>query len=129
MAKMLQLVYPRSTYYTADGSSVVKYAHGPDLFEVLGAAELIRVHFLGHRQSSGARARLRFYESSVPGQRPSVVGSQIGVGVSIVSLRPDQFDIMGPFAGLVEMVLEIDDTAGSANAQEFDCEVHVTLVT
>lgn len=125
--KRLTVVFPRRTFVTPDGSKTV-YTHDADLDPVLGQAKIIRVHVHGHRKSSSAKITLQAYESGLPGERPSQVGKTLGGAIVITDLRPAFADITGNFGGLVELVLAIEHSTGGGTQEEFDLEVHATLI-
>ena len=127
--KRIVTAFGQKTYISATGGTTT-YQHELGIADVLGQAKSLRVHVIGSRQSTAyARATLRFYESSKPGDaRPQQWGVQIGTGVGITTLRPAPYDIAGPFMARVECVLEIDDSVGQDDPQEFDLEVHITAI-
>ncbi|MCK6517859.1 hypothetical protein L6R46_22710 [Myxococcota bacterium] len=127
--KRIVTAFGQKTYISATGGTTT-YQHELGIADVLGQAKSLRVHVIGSRQSTAyARATLRFYESSKPGDaRPQQWGVQIGTGTGITTLRPAPFTIVGPFMARVECVLEIDDSVGQDDPQEFDLEVHITAI-
>ena len=109
------------------GGTTISYRHSVELCETFGQAKSLRVRFFGHRKSPNARATLRVFETSVTGGRPQEFGSEITVTQVYTALRPNPFNVTGPFEGRLEIVLEIDANP-PGNPEEFDLEVYVTLI-
>ncbi len=123
-------LFSRKNYVTNDAGGVGKiYVHDPELFDILGQAKTIRYHFSGHWRSAAAQVVLRAYESAVPNGRPQETGSQIGGATTINTTGPTFANVTGPFAGRVEVQLEVSDPAAPAGGpQEFDCDLQATLI-
>lgn len=127
--KRIVTVFAQKTYISPTGGPT-RYQHDLGVADVLGQGKSLRVQVIGSRKSTtDTRATIRFYETAKPGDaRPSQWGTEIGSGTAITTLRPGPFNISGPFHGRVECVLDIDDAVGQDAAQEFDLEVHITVI-
>ena len=129
--KRLVTVFERATYLSGASGAPKNYLHDESLCDVLGQAKLIRVQVVGNSTSgANARASVLAFEGSDPTARPSEVGSQIGTTQVIDNdLRPPMFNVVGPFSGRVDLVLEISDKNGvPGNDQTYDLAMHVTLI-
>lgn len=121
-------IFSRKNYVTTDpGGGIQKHFCTENFFDIMGQAKTIRYHFIGHWRSATARATLRTFESADPDNRPGETGTQIGAATAVVVTGATFADVTGPFCGRVELTLEIDDTV-PAGPQEFECEVHATLI-
>ncbi len=125
--KRLVQVYARDTYLSGSSGSIQLFRHDASQYSLLGQAKTILLQVYGYRRSSTARATIKVYESSIPGRSPSEVGVQLGSASTVTVLRSPPISITGPFQGMVEITLEIDDTA-AATQQEFDLEIDATLI-
>ena len=90
-------------------------------------ADGLRLQFVGYRQSAAtARVQLVLWESAIPGRRPIEYQQQFGASYLITELRPSPIQIDGPFGGLLEVCVEVDDSAATDEV-EFEFEIHATL--
>lgn len=122
-------VFKRGTYISASDGKKRYWAHDVELCDVLGQAKTVLVQVFGNRVTSvsNTRATVEVWHTALPSGRPSEVGKQLGNALTFSDLRPALQTVNGPMAGRVELLLAIDDTAQAAQ-QEYDLELHVTLI-
>ena len=80
--------------------------------------------------NNNAKVTITAFETSMPQGRPSEVGKLIaGAGISNeTALRPALFNIPGPFAGRVELLLQVEEDTAGPDQVGFDLEVVATLI-
>lgn len=129
--KTMEIVFDRLNYTSnADGS--VRVHVSPDrLREVLGQGTVLRVQFIGFRMTPDTEVKLKFWESSFSGMRPSELqagnGNPFWTSDAYTTLRPAPQTVSGPFGGNAEFTMEVRKTTGSTVA-EVDGMVVVTLI-
>ncbi|MCB9761330.1 MAG: hypothetical protein H6739_15920 [Alphaproteobacteria bacterium] len=120
-------ILSRDTYLSTSSGSPQRYQHDLGLCKTMGAADGLRLQFVGYRQSAAtARVQLVLWESAIPGRRPIEYQQQFGASYLITELRPSPIQIDGPFGGLLEVCVEVDDSAATDEV-EFEFEIHATL--
>jgi hypothetical protein len=124
--KRVNVDWVSSEIFASDGANVRVYEHPEGQCDVNGQAAGLRFHAYFYRRDANCTARLKVFESSLPG-RPSKKGSTIAdVDLFYQNPNPKIVQVNGPFCGRVEAILEIG--SGDGNPAGVHMEIGVTLL-
>ncbi len=128
--KTMVVVFEAQTYTSkADGTAKVVVS-SDRLRTVLGQAKIIRLEWVGFRMSPNAEVKLKVWESSYAGMRPSELeqaGAPFFTSSALTAPRPASENVVGPFGGFVDVTMEVRNNAGAVPV-EVEGVVCATLV-
>jgi hypothetical protein len=129
--KSMVTIFERQTYTSNADGSIRVVVSTDNLRAVLGAAKSIRLQWIGFRMTTNCEVKLKAWESSYAGMRPSELaqgnGNPYFTGTAITTLRPAPENVPAGFGGNVEVSMEVrNNTAGTL--VEADGMVVATLI-
>ncbi len=128
--KTMVVIFEAQTYTSkADGSAKVVVC-SDRLRAVLGQAKVIRLEWVGFRMSPNSEVKLKVWESSYAGMRPSELeqaGAPFFTSQALTVLRPAPENVTGPFGGYIDVTMEVRNSVG-ATLVDVEGVVCATLV-
>lgn len=128
--KTMIVIFERQTYTSkADGTAKVVVS-ADRLRTVLGQAKLIRLQWIGFRMAPNSEVKLKVWESSYAGLRPSELeqtGAPYFTSAAYTTLRPAAENATGPFGANVDVTMEVRNNA-AGTLVEVEGAVAATLV-
>lgn len=129
--KKIVNIFPRDTFFSLNNGNTKSYFHNANLFELLGSAKSIKLHWIGHSSSKDTtQVTIRAFQSSYPDRRPFETSIEIALsGNAFTALRPPVINIPPSFMGLVDVVVEVDDSAATGREEvQVEGELWATLI-
>jgi hypothetical protein len=131
--KSMVVTFERQTYTSKPDGTACVVVSADNLRTVLGAAKSIRLQWIGFRMSADCEVKLKAWESSYSGLRPSELAQGAGTPYftsnALTVLRPAPENVTSGFGGNVEVTMEVRNSGSPGNTLvEADGMVAATLI-